>query len=280
MTSKRDYYDVLGVSKNSTQKEIKKAYRKKALKFHPDRSKEKDAEQKFKEVNQAYEVLSDPSKKKAYDQFGHSAFDPASGGPFSSSQSGPFRYTYRTSNSPGGAAGFSDPFEIFETFFGGASPFNRRAPQKPRYSIKISFLEAAKGTKKAIVHQGTEHTIKVPAGASDGTRIRYPQFDVSFDLQPHPKFKRDGYDVYLDHQISFTTAILGGSTKVKTLHGSVKIKVKPGTQPNTLVRLKNKGIPHLRSSRQGDFYVRLKTKLPKKLTKEQKKLIQKLHKTL
>ncbi len=283
MTSKRDYYDVLGVDKNATPAKLKKAYRKKALKYHPDRSESEDAEEKFKEVNEAYEVLSDSEKRKAYDQFGHSAFDPSSGGPFSgrqSARSGPFNYTYYTSGSPGDFGDFSDPFEIFETFFGGASPFTQRRSQKPHYSLKIDFMEAAKGTQKTFVHQGKEYTIKVPAGASDGTRMRYPNFVISFDVQPHPKFKRDDYDVYIDHQISLTKAILGGEAQVPTLDNEIKIKVQPGTQPGTLVRLENKGIKHLRSSQRGDLYIRLKVTLPEKLTKKQKEIVKQLDKTL
>ena len=151
MTTKRDFYEVLGVNKTASDAEIKKAYRQQALKYHPDRNKSADATEKFKEISEAYEVLSDQKKRETYDQFGHSAFDPAqgfgAGGPFGGSQTyrqGPFTYTYTTSGAgPGGGfggfdfGGFSDPFEIFESFFGGGrSPF-RQARQLPRYGLRI-----------------------------------------------------------------------------------------------------------------------------------------------
>jgi len=288
MATKRDYYDVLGVSKSATQQEIKKAYRKLALKYHPDKNKSKEAEKKFKEVNQAYEVLSDSKKRKTYDQFGHAAFDGASGfggtGPSARTyRSGPFTYTYTTSGggSPfeGGFGGFSDPFEIFEQFFGGSSPF-RTAQRVPRYSIKVDFMEAVEGTEKTIIHQGKEHKIKIPAGVDDGTRIRFKDFVVSVDVLTHPTFKRDGLDVFVDHDIPFSLAALGGTTQVPSLDGDIKIKIRPGTQPNTLIRLKGKGIEHPRGRGKGDEYVRLKVKVPQNLTREQKDLIKKLQNTL
>lgn len=279
MTNKRDYYDVLGVDKSATPAQIKSAYRKLALKWHPDRNKESDAETKFKEVNEAYEVLSNPKKKETYDQFGHTAFDPSAGGPFSragSAKTGPFTYTYHSQGSPGSFndafGGFSDPFQIFETFFGGGG-FNQAYQSKIHYSLKISFMEAVKGVKKNLVHQGKEHTINIPAGADDGTRIRYKDFDVSVNVSPHKHFKRENYDVYLDQHISFKDAILGSNINVPTLDGDLKIKIKPGTQPNTLIRLSGKGISHIQSSRKGDFYIRLLVDLPKRTSRKQKQIL-------
>lgn len=286
MTNKRDYYDILGVDKTASAADIKKAYRQKALEFHPDRNKTADAEAKFKEVNEAYEILSNSEKRAAYDRFGHAAFDPSAGSPFSSAgtnRSGPFSYTYYTSGSPGDFAdafgGFSDPFDIFESFFGGASPF-RRGPQKPHYSLRISFMEAVKGAAKKVVHQGKEYTINIPAGASDGTRIRYPDFDISFNVSPDSVFKRDGYDLYLDQEIPFTLAVLGGSITVPSLDKDIKIKIRPGTQPGTLIRLSGKGVKHLQGSRRGDLYIRLIVTIPEKLTSRQKQLIKELHQSL
>jgi len=282
--AEKDYYDILGVSSNSSQQEIKKAYRRLALKYHPDKNKSKEAEKKFKAVNQAYEVLSDPKKRKTYDQFGKAAFEQGPGpgqGPFSQThRSGPFTYTYTTGGSPFkdfGFGGFSDPFDIFEQFFGGSSPF-RRGPSLPRYTLELDFIEAVEGIEKTIVHQGKEYKIKVPPGISTGTRMKFADFIVSFNVRPHPTFKRDGNDIIVNHKIPFSLAALGGTTEVPTLDGKVKIKIRQGTQPGTMVRLKNRGIPYLRSSSKGDQYIRLVVVVPEKLSKKQKKLLQQLDK--
>lgn len=299
MPSKRDYYEILGVKKDASESEIKSAYRKKALKHHPDRNEAEDAEEKFKEINEAYQILSDSKKKQAYDQFGHAAFNPASGmggragaggfGGFGGQggQSGPFRWSYTTS-SGGGPQGFqgfnnqdfADPFEIFESFFGGnfARQYAGARQRRKRYTLTVSFMEAVKGAEKEITIDGEKHKIKVPAGASDGTRIRFKDFDISLDVKPHKKFKRDGYDVFVEQPIPFTMAVLGGKVKVSTLDSTLKIKVRPGTQSHTLVRLRGEGIKHLRGRGKGDLYVRLIVEVPEKLSKEQKKLLEQLKK--
>ncbi|KKR86781.1 MAG: Chaperone protein DnaJ [Candidatus Curtissbacteria bacterium GW2011_GWA1_41_11] len=172
--AKTDYYQVLGVSKNATDAEIKSAYRQKARKHHPDVNKAPDAEKKFKEINEAYQVLSDSQKKSAYDQFGHSAFEPGGGfGGASSSAGGPFGGGFRTySWSSGGGqqggdfGGFADPFDIFEAFFGGQSPFGRQQ-RLPRYAINIDFMEAVLGVEKQIDIEGKRQKIKIPAGVDD-----------------------------------------------------------------------------------------------------------------
>lgn len=285
MTNKRDYYDILGVSKTASEAELKKAYRKKALEYHPDRNKNSDAESKFKELNEAYEVLSNPQKKQTYDQFGHSAFDPSAGNPFNraSSAGGPFQYTYYTSGNPGDfaneAGGFSDPFDIFESFFGGSNPF-QGGPRKPHYSLKISFEDAAHGAEKTITHQGKQYKINIPAGSNDGTQIRYNDFDISFDVTPHKDFKRDGDDLFLDYDLPLTTAVLGGNIKVPTLNKPLTIKIRPGTQPGSMIRLQGMGIKKLQRQGHGDYYIRLNITLPKKLTREQKQLFKELEETL
>lgn len=278
MTTKRDFYEVLGVSKNASQAELKKAYRQLALKYHPDRNKASDAADKFKEISEAYEVLSNPEKKKTYDQFGHAAFDPSQGfggfgGGARTYRQGPFTYTYSTSGGPGGFdfGGFSDPFEIFESFFGGGSPF--RQARIPRYGISIDFMEAVKGTTRTLVHQGKEYTIKIPAGADEGTRIRFNEFYVTIEVKPHHTFKRDGADIFIDQPISFSEAALGAVIQVPTVDGDLKLKVLPATQPGTLVRLRGKGMPHLRSSGRGDQYVRFLIKIPDRLSRRQKDLL-------
>lgn len=284
MPTKRDYYEILGVAKSASKDELKKAYRQKALEFHPDRNKAADAEEKFKEVNEAYEILSNEEKRQAYDQFGHAAFDPRSGGFGGFGQagrtyrSGPFTYTYSsTSGSPFGfdfGGDFSDPFEIFNQFFGGVSPFGARRPAKPHYSLKIDFMDAVKGTERTIIHQGKEHTIKIPAGADDGTRIRFEDFDVSLNVSNSDTFKRDGYDLFVDKEIPFTLAALGGDVTVPTIDGEVKLKVRSGTQPNTMIRLRGRGVSELRGRGRGDQYVRLVVNIPQNLSREQRKMLQ------
>ena len=287
MPTKRDYYEILGVNKDATQAEVKAAYRKMALQYHPDRNKEADAESKFKEINEAYEILSNEKKRQAYDQFGHAALDPRSGGfgglwqAGRSGRSGPFTYTYTTSGggpSPFGDFGFdfSDPFDIFEQFFGGASPFAPARQARTHYSINIDFMEAAKGAERTIIHQGQEYKIKIPPGANDGTRIQFGDFVVSVNVAPHKTFKRDGYDVFSDVEVPFTTAALGGTIEVETLEGRVKLKVRPGTQPNTMIRLKGKGIERLRGGGRGDHYVRLVMMIPKEMTREQRQLMRQM----
>src|SRR3989344_4633427 len=163
----KDYYETLGVIKSASASDIKKAYRKLALEYHPDRNKSKEAHEKFKEVTKAYEVLSDPKKKQMYDQFGHAAFEQGAGGqgpfrgggPFggfggqNTGQYGPFTYTYSSSGGDFDFGGFSDPFEIFEQFFGGASPFGRQS-RRPVYSLAIDFMEAVSGATKRVNVEG------------------------------------------------------------------------------------------------------------------------------
>lgn len=293
MPTKRDYYEILGVDKSASKEAIKKAYRQLALKWHPDRNKSQEATEKFKEINEAYEVLSDPKKKETYDQFGHAAFDPrfggapggVPGGGARTYRQGPFTYTYSTGGSPfggGGFGGFSDPFEIFEQFFsarggpasgwGGGSPFR----QVSRYGLKLSFMEAAKGTEKNVIIQGKQRKIKVPAGVDDGSQIRFGDFYVTIEVEPHDTFQRDGSDVFVNKEISIPTAALGGTVTVPTIGGEVRLKVRAGTQPGTMVRLRGRGIPRLRGGGKGDQYVRLQVKIPEKLSREQKEAVKKL----
>jgi len=285
MSNKRDYYEILGVTRSANESELKSAYRKLALKWHPDRNKEPGAEAKFKEIDEAYEVLSNADKKAKYDQFGHAAFDPSSG--FGGGQgggsyrSGPFTYTYSTG---GGfedlfgqqGQGFNDPFNVFESFFGGQNPFGGQYRPKPHYSLTIEFMDAVNGTEKTFIHEGRQYTVKIPAGADDGTRIRYNEFDVSLNVKPDKTFRREGADVFIYHEIPLTLAILGGETTIPTLEGDLTIKIRPGTQPSTTIRLSGKGIKHLRSSTRGDLYIKLKVMLPEKLSRRAKQLIQEL----
>jgi DnaJ-class molecular chaperone len=288
MAAKSDYYDILGVTKNASAEELKKAYRKQALEWHPDRHKDdkEAAERRFKEINEAYQILSDSQKRSAYDQFGHNAFSPGGmpsgfggGGPFGQSgRYGPFSYTY-TSNggegSPFAGFDFGDPFQIFEQFFGGGSPF-RQARQIPRYSIKLDFMEAVKGVNKEVEVEGKKRKIKIPAGIGEGVSINFGDFILSVNVRPHEIFERDGDDIFVKVGIPYSLAALGGEIKVPSLDGEVKIRIRPGTPSGTMIRLSEKGAPRLHGRGKGDEYIRINILVPEKLSKEQKKLMEEL----
>ena len=287
MADQKDYYQTLGLSKAATADEIKKAYRKLALQYHPDRNKGKDAEGKFKEVTKAYEVLSDPQKKQTYDQFGHAAFEQGAGqGPFGGfgqpfggtqdGRQGPFSYTY-TTGGDGGAGfdfgGFSDPFEIFEQFFGGGSPFGARQ-RRQTYSLTIDFLEAVHGTTKKVAIDGKSQTIKIPAGVDEGSRIRFGDYDIVIQVSQDKRFQREGIDIIGEKEISFAQAALGGEVNIETVDGDLKLRIPSGTQPGTAIRLRGKGVPHLHGSGRGDHYVRIKVIVPRHLTGKQRELLE------
>ena len=169
----RDFYEVLGLKKGASAEELKKSYRKLALQWHPDRNKSAEAEDKFKEINEAYEVLSNPQKKQTYDQFGSAAFNNGAGpfaGASQTDRQGPFSYTYSTSGGQNPFGDFSDPFEIFEQFFGGAAPFAQQK-RKPAYQVEIDFMEAVNGAEKQFNIDGKRKKIKIPAGIDEGQRI-------------------------------------------------------------------------------------------------------------
>lgn len=285
MAAKSDYYDVLGISKNASADEIKKAYRKQALAWHPDRHKDnkEEAEKKFKEINEAYQVLSDSQKKSAYDQYGHAAFTPGGGfanqggfpgqGGSQSGKYGPFTYTYTSTGggSPFSGFDFGDPFDIFEQFFGG-SPF-RQSRQVPRYGITIDFMEAIKGVQKEVEINGKKRKIRIPAGVDEGSRINFKDFILSINVRPHDVFEREGNDIFLKFGIPFSLATLGGEIKVPTVNDEVKIKIRPGTQSGTMLRLRGKGVQSPHGRGKGDEYVKIFVTVPEKLTRDQKTII-------
>jgi DnaJ-class molecular chaperone len=289
MSSKSDYYDILGVTKSASAEEIKKAYRKQALEWHPDRHQGADkeaAEKRFKEINEAYQVLSDSQKKAAYDQFGHEAFAP--GGGFRGGQGfggfggqSPFGGSWKVyttggdGGSPFGGFDFGDPFDIFESFFGGGSPF-RQQQRVPRYSMTLDFMEAVEGVEKEVEVNGKRRKIKIPAGVDEGSRIQFGDFILSVSIRPHEIFERDGSDVYIKFSIPFSLAVLGGDIKVPTVEGEVKLRIRSGTPSGTMIRLKGKGIQNIRGRGKGDEYVKIIVDVPEHLSHEQRDLIEEL----
>lgn len=356
MPEKRDYYEVLGVSKGCSEDELKKAYRQLAKKYHPDLNPgDKEAEAKFKEVGEAYEILSDPQKRQRYDQFGHAGVDPSYGGGGGAA--------YGT-----GGFDFGDIGDIFNDFFGGfgfGGSTRTRDPNAPikgnnvNINLALSFMEAVKGVKKEVsvphlescaacggtgakagshpetcpdcggqgqvrVSQRTplgviqtvkpcpkcsgkgriitqpcpecrgmgrvRHTkkleVSVPAGIDDGqTFVLRGQGDaglnggpggdvnITVSVRPDPLFERDGFDIWCDIPLTFTQAALGDEIVVPTVDGKVSYTVPDGTQPGTVFRLRNKGVPYVGGRGRGDQYVRVNIEVPRNLSGKQKEAL-------
>jgi DnaJ-class molecular chaperone len=283
-----DYYDTLGVSKSANEQEIKTAYRRAALKWHPDRNKTSEAATKFKEVTKAYEVLSDPKKREMYDQYGESAFNRGGPGGFGGSSGG--QSTGNPFEGFGGFSsqgfenvdfgGFSDPFEIFEQFFGFQSPFGgrggRRRQQRDLYETTLTFEEAVHGVKKTMIVKGEEKSFSIPAGVDNGMTIRFSDFDLQVKIKPHPYFTRKGQDIYFEKDISYPLAVLGGTIEVPTINGTIRLKLRPGTQSGTTVKLHDQGVPYPQSTRKGDQYVVYKISTPSRVSGRAKELLKEL----
>jgi DnaJ-class molecular chaperone len=283
----KDYYEILGVSKTASDQEIKAAYRKQALEWHPDRNKSPEASDRFKQVNKAYEVLSNPQKKQMYDQVGHDTFE-RGGMPGGSSggQTGAYQY-YTNFGGQGVEFDFdgADPFEIFEQFFGFRSPFggtggSRTRQRRAMYEVNLSFEEAVNGVEKTAVIAGKEKKIKIPAGVDNGMRIRFSDFDLQVNVKPHQFFKREGQDIYLEKVLTFSQAALGIVLDIPTIKNNVKIRVRPGTQSGTVIRLRGHGVPYPNSRQIGDQYVVFKVHIPEKLSGKAKKLVEELQQEL
>ncbi len=281
-----DYYETLGVSKGASEQEIKTAYRRAALKWHPDRNKTAEAAGKFKEVTKAYEVLSDSKKREMYDQYGESAFNRGgAGNPGSgySGESNPFE-GFGGFSSQGfenvDFGGFSDPFDIFEQFFGFQSPFGgrggRRQHRRDVYETTLTFEEAVNGVKKTMIVKGEEKSFQIPAGIDDGMTIRFSDFDLQVKVKPHPYFTRKGQDIYFEKDISYPLAVLGGTVDVQTINGTIRLKIRPGTQSGTMVKLHDQGIPYPQSNRKGDEYVVYKINTPSRVSGRAKELLKEL----
>ena len=287
--AQRDYYEVLGVSRDASPDEIKKAYRKLAVKYHPDKNPgNAAAEEKFKEASNAYEVLSDPKKRQIYNQRGHAGVNDM------------------------GFHGFTNMEDIFSNFgdifgrtvFGNfgdvfGDVFHRQAPGNPqtqamdtRIKLTISFVEAVYGTEKQVIVQGKNITIKIPAGIKDGQTLRLQgqggraagsrqssSLLVTISVEPHPNFSREELDLITQVTVPLTRAALGGKVRVPTLTGQINLTIPQGSQPGSQLRLRGQGIVDS-AGRKGDLRVMVQVEIPKTLTRKQKDLLKELDETL
>lgn len=302
----KDYYKILGVDKSASADEIKKAYRKLAMKHHPDRNPgDKSAEEKFKEINEANEVLADPQKRARYDQLGdsYSRWQQTGGTP------GNFNWNEWFTQSPGGRGaqvdmedlfgglgGFSD---FFSSIFGGMGgnagrqQASRRQRQPVAYeqAVQITLEEAYRGANRVLQVNGRRLEGKIPPGARTGTKVRLagmgpagPDGQKSdiylvIEVLPDPRFERKGNDLSNEVTIDLFTAVLGGQVRVPTLTSDVVLTIPAGTQPGQKIRLSGRGMPDLRNPQSfGDMYITVKVQIPRKLTAKQRELFEQLQK--
>ena len=289
--SKRDYYEVLGVKKGASDDEIKKAFRKLAIKYHPDKNPgDKEAEEKFKEANEAYSVLSDKTKRSRYDQFGHAGVGGDGGGnPFGGGFGG-FSGNGQSFNFDFGGGGFED---IINAMFGGGGFRAARRGRDYRTSITIDFEEAIFGATKTISVENEQIKLKIPAGIYDGQSIRLggkggeaPNADgqrgdlyVEVRVRAHKTLTREGELILSEITIPMTDAVLGTEVEVETVDGKITMKVPAGTQPGTNFKLSGHGAPRLGTDQRGPHIVTINVEIPKNLNKKQKELIEEFAKT-
>jgi len=331
----KDYYKLLGINKNASKEDIKRAFRKMARKYHPDvNPDEPKSGDKFKEINEAYSILNDDKKREMYDKFGVVEGDPSAyqqrggtpGGSRMHQSPDGTTYYYSTSGSPGGfdfseifgnqnnarrSSGGSDffndlgdIFDVFSNFGGSTRARSSRSQNLPRegedlrYDMEISFMDAFLGGKKRIQYRhpltgdNKTLTVKIPRGIKEEHKLRLKgkgmpgenngtpgDLYIIIHIKNHDLFERDGDDIYIDQEIPFTTAVLGGKIQVPGIEKTINVSVPAGTKDSTILRLKNKGFYKLNSEERGNQLVRIKIKVPRRISGKQKEYIEKLKAT-
>ncbi|MBA4384129.1 MAG: molecular chaperone DnaJ [Anaerolinea sp.] len=298
----KDYYKVLGVERDATQETIKKTYRKLAMKYHPDQNRgNNQAEEKFKDINEAYEVLSDPKKRQRYDQLGasYSQWQNQGGqrGGFNwddwvTNQQRGRRQTVDVNDFGDGFGGFSD---FFSAIFGGMQGGGRsvtRQPVKPsviEQKVPITVSEAYLGTQRQFQIGDRKIEVKIPAGAVTGTKVRMAgavpsttsghkaDIHLIIEVMPDARFVIQGVDLTTEVKVDVLTAVLGGTATVSTLSGDVRLTIPAGTQPGQKIRLAGRGLPKLKDNKEfGDLFAVIKVEIPRKLTDKQRKKFEEL----
>ena len=298
----KDYYQILGVDRNASEKEVKAAYRKLARKYHPDVNPgDKASEEKFKEVSEAYEVLSDKDKRTKYDQYGQ--YWEQMGQPNAGGQPPPgwdtFTFDYGGMGGQGepgfgGGEGFSDFFEmLFGTRGrGGPQATHRRqhAPTKGRSieaEMEVSLEDAFHGAKKSFSFNGRKMEVTIPKGVKDGQKLRLAgqgeqgpagagDLLITTKVRPHPVYERKGDDLHVDVPVDYTVAALGGEVQVPTLTGRVTMKVPPKTSGDRVFRLPGQGMPKLKESGRGNLFARVKVTVPEAMSEKEQSLLEEI----
>ncbi len=287
--AERDYYEVLGVNRNAAPEEIKRAYRKVALQHHPDKNPgDKTAEEKFKEASNAYDVLSDPEKRKIYDIRGHAGVHNAGFQGYTN-----FEDIFTNFGDIFGREVFGNFGDVFGDVFSRENPtgFGTQRRGNLRTRLTIPFEESILGAEKRIQVNDRALTIRIPPGIKDGQSLRLAgQGDltvngqrgsliVKIGVQPHPNFKRENLDLVTQATVPLTLAALGGKVRIPTLKGEIDLKIPAGTQPDQQLRVRGAGVVDS-SKRKGDLRVQIKIEIPRSLTRKQKELLKELEKTL
>lgn len=281
----KDYYKVLGVARDAADQTIKQAYRRLARKHHPDVSKAKGSADRFKEINEAYEVLSDSEKRKRYDSLGSDwqRYAQAGTGPFqgfSVHDLGGFSDFFRTIFGDLGVRG-GDVFTEFRGARRRGPGFQPARGEDAEAAVEVSLEDAFNGSRRTFTVDGRRLEVKIPAGVDTGSRVRVPgvgngDLYLGVTVRPHPLFERKGDDLYLELPLTVAEAALGTEVRVPTLTGSVSMKIPPETSGGKTFRLPGYGMPHLKGGGTGDQYVKIKVVLPSRLTAREKALFEEL----